>query len=79
MSVFTSLQRDAPDVRGICRALSCIFLSILSCFFMGFIASLFANQGVITLILMIALGFLSSLLIGSIGFCCNYWGESRHL
>ena len=75
MSVLTSLQNDAPTVGGTLRALGCIFLSILSCFFMRFIARLFPNQGAIILILMIILAFLNSLLIGSLGFYFGRWED----
>ena len=75
MSVLTSLQNDAPNVGGTLRALGCIFLSILSCFFIGFIARLFPNQGAIILILMIILAFLNSLLIGSLGFYFGRWED----
>ena len=79
MSVFTSLQKDSPDVRGTLRALGCILLSVLSCFFMNFIAPLFANQGVITLVLMIVIGVLDSLMIVGIGFWCSHWKDSADL
>ena len=73
----SSLQDNAPDVKGVVRAVSGILLSLLSCIFIGFIAKLFPHQGAMVLILMIALSILSTLLIIAIGFYFSRWDAYR--
>jgi len=67
-------EQSSPDVMGFIRAFGNVFISILSCMLMGFTVKLFINSGWIILVIMIVLVFLSSFLIGGIGFWLSRLG-----